>query len=228
MSDGRRYGDAEVKEIFDRASRTGSVERPDPTGESGLTLEELQEVGREVGLEPGRIAEAASALARKGDVLPSRRLLGVPVTVGRIVELPRAPSDHEWELLVAELRATFGAKGEVTSSGTLREWTVGNLHAFVEPTPHGYRLRIGSLKGSARAAMAAGTFGIGFGLFIATILLASGRAPEILGGPLVFALAGAAAIGSNFLTLPRWAREREEQMEHIAARATQLLAGEPG
>jgi hypothetical protein len=76
--------------------------------------------------------------------------------------------------------------------------------------------------------MAAGTFGIGFGLFIATILLASGRAPEILGGPLVFALAGAAAIGSNFLTLPRWAREREEQMEHIAARATQLLAGEPG
>jgi hypothetical protein len=226
MPDERRYRDAEVKEIFDRASRSGGVERSDPTAESGLTLAELQDVGREVGLEPARIAEAASALERKGGALPSRRLLGLPLTVGRVVDLPRAPTDHEWELLVAELRTTFGAKGAVASSGSLREWSNGNLHAFVEPTEHGYRLRLGSLKRSARAAMVFGALGIGFGLlFLGDVWV---RGLEALGPSLVFALSGVGAIASTFVTLPRWAREREGQMEHIAERATRLLAGEPG
>jgi len=211
MSDQRRYREDEVKEIFDAASRAGGVERSDSVDESGLTLAELQEVGREVGLEPSRIASAAAALEGTGATLPGRRLFGMPVSVARVVELPRGPTDREWELLVSELRATFG---------------VGNLHALIEPTESGYRLRLGTLKGSSLALRAAGAGGIVLALLLGTIFLLQGRMEEMV-GPLVFGFVGSAAITASVLTLPSWARERTRQMEHIAQRASALLAGEP-
>ncbi|MDH3206003.1 MAG: hypothetical protein OEO79_05290 [Gemmatimonadota bacterium] len=226
MSDEKRYGDEEVKEIFDLASRPGQVGRSEPVDGSGLTLAELQDVGREVGLEPARIAEAAAALERRPAVLPQKRLLGQPISVGRVVELPRAPTDHEWDLLVAELRATFGAKGKVTSSGGLREWSNSNLHAYIEPTETGYRLRLGTTKGTAIALRNAGTMGILFAVALTIVLALDGRMDE-LAGPLFLALAGGAALVSNLLTLPPWVRERERQMDYVAGRATALLAGEP-
>jgi len=227
MSDEKRYGDAEVKEIFDLASRPGQTGRSEPVDESGLTLAELQDVGREVGLEPARIADAAAALERRPVALPQKRLLGQPISVGRLVDLPRAPTDHEWELLVAELRTTFGAKGKVTSSGGLREWSNANLHAYLEPTERGYRLRLGTTKGTAIALRNAGTMGILFAVALAIVLAFDGRMDELVGGPLVLALAGGAALASNLLTLPPWVREREQQMDYIAGRATALLADEP-
>ena len=115
----------------------------------GLTLAELQAIGHEVGLPPERIFEAASALDRRREVPPSRTSLGVPISVGLTVDLPRAPTDREWDMLVAELRTTFRARGRVESTGGSRQWVNGNLHAYVEPTQSGYRLRMGTLKGNA-------------------------------------------------------------------------------
>lgn len=222
MSNERRYGDDEVGEIFDRASRGGALRPGGRIDEHGLTLAELQDVGREVGLDLERIAQAAAALDRPTAPLPVRTMLGQPVSVGRVVELPRAPTDHEWEQLVAELRSTFGSKGLVVSSGGLREWSVGSLHALIEPTEEGYRLRLQTLKSSAIASRMIGTFGLGFAAVIGAIMAVQGRFDEFV-GPLVFAVVGAAAFLSPMLTLPSWARERERQMEHIAARAQALI-----
>ncbi len=52
MTDPRKYGDDEVKEIFDLAITGGEVGLPVASDEDGLTLAELQEVGLEVGVEP--------------------------------------------------------------------------------------------------------------------------------------------------------------------------------
>ena len=71
------------------------------------------------------------------------------IEVGLMLPLARAVTDHEWEQLVAELRATFRAKGRITTHGNLREWSNGNLSAAIEPTETGYRLRLGTLKGDA-------------------------------------------------------------------------------
>jgi len=62
---------------------------------------------------------------------------------------------------------------------------------------------------------------------VALILVVDGRVDELMGIPLVFGLMGGAALALNVLTLPRWAREREQQMEHMTERASALLAGEP-
>ena len=226
MSDEKKYGEEEVKEIFDLAARRDEIGRPNVSDEDGLTLAELQEVGLEVGIESSRIAEAALALESRGEVRPRRTFLGVPVSVGRVIELPRALTDREWDVLVGELRETFGARGRVSSQGGVREWTNSNLHAFLEPTTTGHRLRLGTRKGSAFPAFAMGATMLAIGLFLLTLFFFEdlGRASLVM--PVLMAAFGGGVLASNALSLPRWARERESQMEYIAGRVG-LLLGEP-
>ena len=227
MADERKYREDEVTEIFTLATSAADASLPAVTDRVGLTLGELQEVGGEVGLAPERVAEAAATLDARPQTLPRRRLLGAPVSVGRVVELPRAATDREWQFLVAELRETFGAKGKVMSHGDIREWTNGNLHAFLEQTEAGHRLRLATHKGNAMEAVALGTVGLFMALIMAVAMISKGKIGLELLLPGVFALAGGGAMASNFLRLPRWADERERQMEHIAGRARVLLEAPP-
>jgi len=225
MTDERRYGDDEVAAIFEAAaSPGGSRSRALATAE-GLSLAELQAIGGEVGIAPERIAHAAAALDLRGGAAPRRTYLGMPVSVGRTVSLPRVPTDREWEQLLAELRATFGAHGKDRSSGGVRAWTNGNLHAYVEPADAGHRLRLGTTKGNAVALGGLGIAALLVGLVMAVFLFATGEAGDAILFAVIAAL-GAAATGANALRLPGWAREREEQMEHIAARARTLIDAE--
>jgi hypothetical protein len=223
LAEERKYLEDEVREIFTLAATADSASLPVLSDEQGLTLAELQEVGREVGFAPDRVAEAAATVDARAGTLPRRRLLGSPISVGRVADLPRAATDREWQILVAELRDTFGAKGEVTSHGDIREWTNGNLHAVLEQTEAGHRLRLGTRKGSAVEIATAGLAGVLLGLFIVVVFAIRGKTGAEFFIPALFVLAGAGAVASNYLSLPRWAAERERQMEHIAARARALL-----
>jgi hypothetical protein len=121
MTDERRYHDEEVAEIFEAAA---TPQRSNPRALSsgdGLTLEQLQEIGREVGVAPERIAKAATALDLRRSALPQRTTLGMPISVDRSVALPRASTDREWELLVGDLRETFYARGKDRSQGEMRQ-----------------------------------------------------------------------------------------------------------
>jgi hypothetical protein len=226
MSDERRYGEEEVRRIFGLASKAQEEERPALSSGDGLTLAELTEIGREVGLEPERISAAAASLDVRGSSLPRRKVLGMPIGVGRTVELPRAPTDHEWQLLVAELRATFDARGKVTSQGGILEWTNGNLHAYVEPTESGHRLRLRTLKGSAMTMNVLGGVALSLSVVVLVVGALTGQLADELSSALIFATAAAAVFASNAVTLPRWADEREGQMEHIARTARALLSDE--
>lgn len=232
MMDERRYEEAEVAEIFQAAAspraagrRASEPHAVAPT--SGFSLAELQAIGDEVGIAPERIAEAAAALEVRGSPAPRRTYLGMPVSVGRVVDLPRAPTDHEWDMLVAELRATFGARGHDRSSGGLRAWNNGKLHAYVEPTESGYRLRLGTTKGNAVASNRLGIHALVIGLILGVLLFAE-VLDEDLAVLLAWPLMGIIMLAINAVRLPGWAREREEQMDHIAARARVLIpAAEP-
>ena len=228
MTDERKYREEEVKEIFDLAVTRDDVGRPTVSDEGGLTLAELQEIGLEVGVEPRRIAEAALALDTRREVLPRQISLGMPISVGRVIELPRAMTDREWDIVVGELRETFGARGKVMSHGGVREWTNGNLHAFLEPTATGHRLRLRTHKGSAMALNRIGVAGLAMGLILFTLFLATGRTPVAMELAMIVSVGlGAGALASNMLTLPGWAREREGQMEYIAGRVGALLGEGP-
>jgi hypothetical protein len=227
----RRYDDEEVRKIFDAAARPGETALSSGSPADGMTLAELKDIGAEVGLSPERIARAAATLEVAGTPAPRRKQLGLPVAVGHVVELPRAPTDHEWDLLVTQLRETFGAHGKVSRNGAIREWTNGNLHAYVEPTEHGHRLRLGTLNGRG---VALNFGGVVFGsLTVATAVvfaLSGGLAddPEALPSALImFGAMAAAAMLTNVIRLPGWAGRREEQMRRVAARAVTLLSEPP-
>jgi hypothetical protein len=177
-------------------------------------------------MEPSRIAEAAFALDTRREALPRRTFLGMPISVGRIVDLPRELTDREWDILVGELRETFGARGHVASHGGIREWTNGNLHAFLEPTETGHRLRLGTRKGSATAMITTGAAGLVLGLALIALFVFEelGRASLVI--PVLMAWAGAGIVVASMLRLPRWAHEREEQMEYIAGRGGALALQE--
>lgn len=113
MTDERRYRDEEVAEIFEAAATPAPVRDRAVTTQDGLTLADLQAIGREVGVAPERIADAASALDRRDSIMPHRSELGMPIAVSRAYDLPRAPTDHEWGIIVSELRETFGARAQL-------------------------------------------------------------------------------------------------------------------
>jgi hypothetical protein len=220
----RRYKDEEVREIFSLAT-TGNARDPSLPAESdGLTLDELQRIGQEAGIEPARVAQAAERFDARGRPAPVRRSFGLPVGVSRVVDLPRAPTDREWERLISEFRTTFGAQGTTLTSGGLREWSQGNLHISIEPTEHGEQLRLSSLKDDGIALNGFGLVLSGMSVLMGAVVAAAGKPGKAL---LVLGMFGGmalAAFGANLIRLPRWARERERQMEAIAEHVVKLLS----
>ena len=226
MPDERTYGEEEMAEIFKAAAAARGAGSNALAPASGFTLAELQSIGGEVGLAPERIAEAAAAMDVRRSAV-RRSDLAMPVSVGRTVDLPRALTDREWEMLVADLRETFGARGRVGTRGDVREWTNGNLHAYVEPTPAGYRLRLGTTKRDALSFNRMGATGLAMALGWLMVLFVAGAVPEALFAPLMIALMSGGTLAWNALRLPSWAQEREAQMEGVATRARALLDSVP-
>lgn len=229
MPDERRYRADEVDKIFELATTTdpahpaGHPARTDGDAR-GLTLAELQEVGREVGVDPARIVGAAHAIEAGRGALPRQISLGMPIGVGRVIGLPRALTDDEWTILVGELRSAFGAAGHLTADAHGRAWSNGNLRAALERSADGHRLHLSTRMGDARFGNALGVTGLAVGSALLALVL-SGTSPAVAEMAMLWSFA--AGIGSltwNALRLPRWARKREGQMAYIADRVRSLLS----
>ncbi len=220
----RRYGDEEVREIFSLATSGDTRDQSLLAESGGLTLDDLQRIGQEAGIEPARVVQAAKLLDARGTAAPVRRSFGLPVGVSRVVDLPRAPTDREWERLVSEFRTTFGTQGRATTSGGLRDWSHGNLHISVEPTGHGEQLRLSTLKENGIALNGFGLLTGGMSVLMSAVVASAGRPEKALAVLGAFGGMALAAFGVNLFRLPRWARERERQMEAIAERAVSLLS----
>ena len=214
----RRYNDKEIAAIFRAAA-----EAPPPPGperevpqDEGMTLAELQAIGREVGMAPDAIAHAARTVdVRLG--AGARTVLGLPIGVSRTVELNRRLSDEEWERFVVQLREVFNARGRTRSDGGLRQWTNGNLQVLLEPTDTGHRLRFGTRHGAASASIGAGFAALGVAAVVTAVTAFSGTLGEAVYGIGAIAVMGTSMIVSGALRLPRWARLRSRQMEALAS-----------
>jgi hypothetical protein len=223
----RRFNEAEVAAIFKRAAEAQQISQHHlPSGE-GMTLIDLQDIGREVGISTDELAKAAKAIELSGRPT-SRNFLGLPVGVGLTIDLARKLSDEEWERLVVDLRETFDARGTLKSEGSLRRWANGNLQALLEPTATGHRLRLRTVKGDARGLIVGGVVIVGFAA--AALISAALRGP-VTDANFVASLAILAAWGAGMsafgaFRLPGWARLRRRQMEDVAAR-TAVVASSP-
>ena len=229
MTDERRYAEDEVAEILDRATAP-EYDLSQLPRRTGLTLAQIQEVGTEAGISAERIERAALSMAM-ATTQPTRQatLLGAPRSVERVVRLERPMSDEEWSRLVADLRQTFGAEGELEAHGTLRSWKHGGITAHLEPEGEGYRVRMRALNQEAQP-----NFWAGLSLIVGSILflvLLSAKPGELEGAAIIqtiaglFALGGVGMMGVGRGLLPRWAAKREAELEGVSQRITLLTAG---
>jgi len=221
----RRFTDTEIAAILEQASNADAPSRAGAESADGLTLAQLEDIGREVGISPDAIRQAALVVDR-GGLATARRLVGLPLGVGRVVYLERALTDDEWDRFVVDLRETFAARGVVRRDGSLRQWTNGNLQVLLEPAAGGYRVRMKTVRQQSRVLMRAG---LGF-LGAAAVTLAATAVGGSLHGGSVFLAAELFAMGAGMFTagairLPSWARRRRSQMEELAGRLA-AIAGD--
>ena len=195
------------------------IPKPDPRQSRSGTA-----VGADVGIPADRIERAAHDLERRTLAPPARTTLGVPRSVVRILPLRRGLDDPEWDRLVADLRTTFEAVGKVTTHGSLRSWSNGNLQAHEEPDGDGWRLRMQTFKGdTAPLALTSGAFAL-IGMLIFLLSYLDGSAGREMIVSLVFMAVGFGQLAFLRLSLPRWADERASQMEAVAERLQGRLA----
>ena len=212
----RRYTEEEIATIFHVAAETPSTPSQQLARTDGLTLADLQAIGREVGLSPDAVAHAAQTLEVRQSAV-SRKFLGFDIGVERRVTLRRRLTDDEWEQLVVHLRDVFKARGSVRADGSLRQWTNGNLYVLMEPTPTGARIRLGSRHGAAANSLRVGIVGLTVATILAIAHFFGGGSADMGTISGLFA-GGGILVGNGALRLPRWARLRGRQMEDIAAR----------
>ncbi|MEP6493940.1 MAG: hypothetical protein ABJF01_14760 [bacterium] len=215
MSD-RRYDDEETAAIFRTAAEGLQTQPQQVARNDGLSLAELQAIGREVGISPDAVAQAAVALDVQSGA-SQRTVLGFPIGVTRTVTLERRITDAEWERLVVRFREVFQARGATRSDGALRQWTNGNLQILLEPTETGHRLRFATLHGGARASIGAGLTALGVAAAVVIATAVSGGLAHAAPGIAFLATIGVGMIANGVLRLPRWARLRGRQMEALAA-----------
>jgi hypothetical protein len=113
----RRYTQKEMSEILRLAAEGQKNEAP-VAGE--YSLEEIQRVAGEVGLDPSRIELAALQLENRA----GRGSRQDPWQDSVIIPLAAPPTDEDWENTVAKLREVIGTVGTIreTANGSL-EWS---------------------------------------------------------------------------------------------------------
>jgi hypothetical protein len=118
----RRYTDEEFALILRRAASIGRREPTARGSRDGLTLDELQAIAREVGLDPDVVAKAARSLpmAREGRWA---RLFGGPGYFEMEFEVDRAITQEDTVPIAAAVRRALRVQGTSQWSGGGMEWT---------------------------------------------------------------------------------------------------------
>lgn len=128
MPSSRRYSDEEVHAIFERAAaRQEEAKSAEEASRAGLSVEELQQIGAEAGIDPAHVALAASELEGQKHTKGTQQteaFLGIPTRISDSRRIRGQVGDEEWERIVHELRDIFGRDGIAGEIGKVREWTV--------------------------------------------------------------------------------------------------------
>ena len=107
---GRRFSEREVGLIIKRATELQQTEPVESERSGGVSLAELEQIAREVGIDPSFIRRAATDL---DTVAPSRAspLLGAPTVLRFERTINGEVPSTEFELLVLEIQKTLSQHG---------------------------------------------------------------------------------------------------------------------
>ncbi|MDA0379308.1 MAG: hypothetical protein O2899_07430 [Bacteroidetes bacterium] len=114
------YNEKEIGAILKRAAEM-SLSESGPNA-AGLSIEELQQVGSEAGLDPDLILRAAAEMQQ---TRPERRrnFFGGPVSYANDFVLDGEIDAATWEEMISAIRSTFKDPGVVSTRPNVFEWT---------------------------------------------------------------------------------------------------------
>ena len=241
----RTYSEREVAAIIERAVER-QAEADQMEGDPGLTLEEIERLGQEAGIDPAHLRAAAQEVGAKGRTFAgSSGMTRTHVHVERWVDGPLI--EEAWEDTVAYLRQHFGAEmnammgmagREVQQVGQSHEWTHTSglgVQTRVTVSPRGdrTRLRITQLVGLSSTRVE----GLGYGAIVAllgalaggalsTSLIAEGTFSAIVGVILGFILTLAVAAPVITRMDAAWRAKKLRQLDDLADELAPILATE--
>jgi hypothetical protein len=217
----RLYSEPEIRDILQRAAKMQDEATARPT--SGLSADELEHIGEEVGIDPRFIREALAARAAQDTPLSehneaSRAFWGAPASleIERVVE--GEVTEDEWTEIVARLRRTYGGPGRQERLGRAFEWshtlpnTTDKLHVSLSPKDGQTRIRFALPNQNAIGGF--GAVGFAFAFFGGLIAL---PLAEVV--PEFFALLSGVVAVASVVMLTRYAIAK-----HFARR--ERIAGE--
>lgn len=158
----RRYNEEEVAHILQQAVHGGEA--------AGLTLRQLEEIGREVGISPSAIRAAAE---RTSATHGSRSgLFGAPSVAQQERHLAVTLTPAQREGVVLAIRRAMGRHGVVTQTADGVEWKARDAAGgrYVTVTTTGDKTVVRGL-GNFRDAIAFATGAIAFVTFFGTLIL---------------------------------------------------------
>jgi len=217
----RQYSEKEVASIMKAAARESAQTGQREPGE-GLSLDELEAIGREHDIDPAAIRRAAARLDRVREAPRSGAYLGVKTDVRHVVTLSGPVSDATFAAIADDCRRIFGARGHVRSDSSSWEWHNGNLRIVLEPDPddEGYQLHMSSRLGAARSMAPASLFTVVMAVFVFLAGTLTGE-PDIVPISVLMTVVAAALYGTAHLSTRSWSAERRAQMTEIGQRAQQ-------
>ena len=142
----RRYSDKEMGLILQRALELPGETLGSDAEPPGISLEQIKEIGEEVGIDPHRIEVAAASLGQLTGG-PRNPYAGIPLTV-QFESLidgidPSGIPEHDF---LDVIRRALGRQGVTTESAGSLEWKArdafGGRYVSLSPTSDGSRLRI--------------------------------------------------------------------------------------
>ncbi len=130
---GRRFTDQEVALVLHRATEI-EARRADSAAAHGLTLRELQDIAKEIGLRPEVLAEAV-AVVQSGARSHSPEVLGPALSTKTVRGVRGQLTESDLQGLVRVIEDQVDATGTVTEAlGTVRWTSIGRGHKFDRTT----------------------------------------------------------------------------------------------
>jgi hypothetical protein len=246
----RRFSDLEVARILTRTAELQSANASESEPAHGLTQEELEQIAREAGLDPGHVQVAIAELDA-GQPAQRSRWLGGPSTLYLERSLSGEVPQSEYEALVEIIQRTLNEVGQPSLLGRTLRW-----HAVAAASGrrgHGREIEvvIATRSGQTTVRIQEKLRALATNLF-AGIMAGGGSSAGMMAGaftaaalgPLGAVAVGAAAVGGSYglarILFRARSRVRAEQLsrlmdrlaEHVVATAAHApvlgAGGDPG
>lgn len=225
MTQPRLYSDQEISAILKRAGELQAKESDAET--HGLSLEELQHIAAEVGLDPKLIERAAAQLEHKGSDKKGVGLWGSPTSIHIERVMQGEIAEHQWADVAGRIGDAFGMVGRSGQVGQSLEWTHTSERANLQitATPCKGQTKVRVVGKFTRVALAYFLPALIVGGVWGTVIpLAMQVAPAFS-----FAIGMTLAIAAYWfarLGYGRYIRKKEQAVDKLIGKLEQLIEAE--